>query len=124
MEFRNSIRFGEDAAAELWIAGRGDYEGELRRLAVGRPKVRFLGQCSSQRLRALYEDKDQDIRRRVVQLLIHTYDPLSDHRRAVTDLLRRAREDTSRRVRELVEEGHKTHGEEYLEPYLSPIEDE
>lgn len=46
--------FGDDAPAELWIAGHGNYEEELRRLAVGRSKVRFLGQCSSQRLRALY----------------------------------------------------------------------
>jgi hypothetical protein len=77
-----------------------------------------------QLLRALYEDKDPDIRRRVVQLLLDQYEPYSDHRRAVTDLLRRAREDTSRRIRELVEEGHKIHGEEYLNPYAAPIEDD
>jgi glycosyltransferase involved in cell wall biosynthesis len=46
--------FGHDAVAELWIAGGGDYEGELRRIAEGRPKVRFLGARTPESLRPLY----------------------------------------------------------------------
>ena len=45
--------FGDDAPADLWIAGEGGYEGELRRLAQGR-RVRFLGALESQELRSLY----------------------------------------------------------------------
>lgn len=46
--------FGEDAAAELWIAGGGAYEGELRRLAGDSPRVRFLGVVPPETLRGLY----------------------------------------------------------------------
>lgn len=46
--------FGDDAPAELWIAGGGDYEPELRRLARGRSRVRFLGFTEPAALRALY----------------------------------------------------------------------
>ncbi len=48
--------FGSDAPAELWIAGTGEYEGELRRLAEGKDKVRFLGRQPMDRLRQLYRD--------------------------------------------------------------------
>lgn len=46
--------FGPDAPAELRIAGTGAYEGELRRLAAGSPKVRFLGRQPMEALRGLY----------------------------------------------------------------------
>ncbi len=45
--------FGKDAPADLWIAGRGEYEPELRRLARGH-SVRFLGMRSPGQLRSLY----------------------------------------------------------------------
>jgi glycosyltransferase involved in cell wall biosynthesis len=45
--------FGKDAPADLWIAGRGEYEPELRRLAQGH-SVRFLGMRSPGQLRSLY----------------------------------------------------------------------
>ncbi|RMG14841.1 MAG: hypothetical protein D6731_09635 [Planctomycetota bacterium] len=79
---------------------------------------------SLQLLRALYEDKDPDIRRRVIELLLDRYDPDDDHRRTVTAILRRARDDSSRRIRDLIAEGHERHGEDYLEPYAAPIEDD
>ncbi len=40
--------------AQLWIAGSGSYDGELRRLAGNNHDVRFLGQMSAQQLRQLY----------------------------------------------------------------------
>jgi glycosyltransferase involved in cell wall biosynthesis len=45
-----------DAAlgAELWIAGTGAQEAELRALARDKPGVRFLGQKTPEELRALY----------------------------------------------------------------------
>jgi glycosyltransferase involved in cell wall biosynthesis len=46
--------FGADAPAELWVAGSGEYEGELRRLAEGKDKVKFLGRQPMDRLRQLY----------------------------------------------------------------------
>ncbi len=46
--------FGHDAPAELWIAGGGDYEDELRRLAAGKPKVKFLGRRPPETLPSLY----------------------------------------------------------------------
>lgn len=49
-------QFGAESPAELWIAGAGDYEEELRRLAVGRDKVKFLGKQPMDRLRQLYRD--------------------------------------------------------------------
>ena len=49
-------QFGPDAPAELWIAGAGEYEGELRRLAEGRTKVKFLGRQPMDKLRQLYRD--------------------------------------------------------------------
>ncbi|HEX9445982.1 MAG TPA: glycosyltransferase family 4 protein [Candidatus Binatia bacterium] len=46
--FRNYPR------ARLLIAGAGDYEPELRRMAGGGDNVRFLGHCAEERLDALY----------------------------------------------------------------------
>lgn len=48
--------FDDDMPAELWIAGSGQYEGELRRLADGRQRVKFLGRKPMDELRALYRD--------------------------------------------------------------------
>ncbi len=48
--------FGDDAPAELWIAGSGGYEQTLRDLAGGSRKVRFLGQTAPEKLRALYKN--------------------------------------------------------------------
>lgn len=45
--------FGADMPAELWIAGSGDYEPALRRMAEGR-RVRFLGRLEPARLTVLY----------------------------------------------------------------------
>jgi glycosyltransferase involved in cell wall biosynthesis len=47
-------RFTDDLAADLLIAGTGDFEPELRRLAEGRSNVRFLGRLDMDRLRSLY----------------------------------------------------------------------
>jgi glycosyltransferase involved in cell wall biosynthesis len=41
-------------ASELWIAGTGDFEPELRRLAGAARRIRFLGHQSADRLRELY----------------------------------------------------------------------
>ncbi|MBK5294168.1 MAG: glycosyltransferase family 4 protein [Acidobacteriia bacterium] len=46
--------FGAESPAELWIAGTGSFEPELRRLAKGKTSVRFLGHQSAGNLRALY----------------------------------------------------------------------
>jgi len=40
--------------AELWIAGSGTYERELRAQAAGEPTIRFLGHQSGARLQELY----------------------------------------------------------------------
>lgn len=42
--------------AELWIAGAGSQEDELRALASGSPRVRFLGHQPHDALRRLYRD--------------------------------------------------------------------
>ncbi len=47
--------FEDGGPAELWVAGQGSYEPELRRLAHGR-RVRFLGQLSPQALRPIYRE--------------------------------------------------------------------
>ena len=49
-------RFPGVQGPELWIAGTGDYEPELRALAEGMPRVRFLGFLPEDRLRQLYRD--------------------------------------------------------------------
>ncbi len=64
---------------------------------------------SLQLLKALYEDKDAEIRRRVVSVLIDLFDVRAEHGRAVGDLLRRAKIDQSKRVRDVVEEGEQRH---------------
>ncbi len=46
--------FTEEGPAELWIAGDGAYEPELRKLAAGRHCVRFLGRLAEPALRWLY----------------------------------------------------------------------
>jgi glycosyltransferase involved in cell wall biosynthesis len=46
--------FGPDMPAELWIAGDGNYEPELKRLAAGNPKVKFLGKLPMNELPGLY----------------------------------------------------------------------
>jgi glycosyltransferase involved in cell wall biosynthesis len=46
--------FGHDAPAELWVAGSGAYEADLRRLAGSSSNVRFLGQKTPAQLRLLY----------------------------------------------------------------------
>jgi glycosyltransferase involved in cell wall biosynthesis len=47
--------FGDKIGADLLIAGTGNYESELRKLAEGRPNVHFLGQLDPAKLRALYK---------------------------------------------------------------------
>jgi glycosyltransferase involved in cell wall biosynthesis len=49
-------RFAGAHGPQLWIAGTGDYEPELRALAEGMPRVRFLGFLSEDKLRLLYRD--------------------------------------------------------------------
>lgn len=46
--------FTDNGPAELWIAGDGAYEPELRKLAAGRHCVRFLGRLTEPALRWLY----------------------------------------------------------------------
>jgi glycosyltransferase involved in cell wall biosynthesis len=48
--------FRGDLGDELWIVGAGDYEAELRELAVGHPRVRFLGARTPEQLRSLYRE--------------------------------------------------------------------
>lgn len=48
--------FDASLPAELWIAGSGAHEAELRKLATGRPSVRFLGQKSPEELVSLYRN--------------------------------------------------------------------
>ncbi len=46
--------FTDGSPADLWIAGTGDYERELRQLAGHRDGVRFLGSLTQEQLRGLY----------------------------------------------------------------------
>jgi glycosyltransferase involved in cell wall biosynthesis len=46
--------FRSDIPAELWIAGDGSYAPELKRLASGNPKVKFLGKLPMDELPGLY----------------------------------------------------------------------
>ncbi|MDA7964124.1 glycosyltransferase [Ruegeria sp.] len=48
--------FDDDLPADLLIAGDGDYEPELRRLAQGRSNVHFLGRLPPDDLRRYYRD--------------------------------------------------------------------
>ncbi len=43
-----------EGVSELWIAGTGDFEAELRRIAGGAARVKFLGHLSPDRLTELY----------------------------------------------------------------------
>lgn len=74
--------------------------------------LRFLRTTgrSLQLLRALYEDKDPEVRRRVVQHLVDVFDVRTDYARPVAELLRRAKEDAAKRVREVAEEGEERLG--------------
>ena len=47
--------FGDGAEADLLIAGDGEYADELRTLARGNPRVRFLGRVALEELRRYYE---------------------------------------------------------------------
>ncbi|MCW8141332.1 MAG: HEAT repeat domain-containing protein [Planctomycetota bacterium] len=68
---------------------------------------------SLQLLKALYEDKDPEIRRRVAAILVDLFDMRSEHGRALGELLRRAKGDQSKRVREIAEEGEERHGVDF-----------
>jgi glycosyltransferase involved in cell wall biosynthesis len=46
--------FRDAGTSELWIAGAGGYEPELRRLAGGAPRIRFLGRQEPDALARLY----------------------------------------------------------------------
>jgi glycosyltransferase involved in cell wall biosynthesis len=46
--------FRDGGTNELWIAGAGSYEPELRRLAGGAPRIRFLGRQEPEALARLY----------------------------------------------------------------------
>lgn len=46
--------FLRSSPAELWVAGAGSQEPDLRRLAAGHPRIRFLGQVDGTRLPELY----------------------------------------------------------------------
>jgi glycosyltransferase involved in cell wall biosynthesis len=48
--------FDGELGDELWIVGAGDYEAQLRGLAAGRPRVRFLGTRTPEQLRSLYRE--------------------------------------------------------------------
>ena len=48
--------FRGDGQAELWIAGTGSYEPELRKMARGASRVRFLGQQRPEALGRLYRN--------------------------------------------------------------------
>jgi len=48
--------FAGEHGDELWIVGAGDYEKELRALAAGSPRVRFLGARTPEQLRSLYRE--------------------------------------------------------------------
>jgi len=65
---------------------------------------------SLQLLRALYEDSDPEIRRRAVQQLVDLFDLRHESYRSVGELLRRAKQDSSKRVRGVVDDGEARHG--------------
>jgi len=46
--------FAGDGATEIWVAGSGSYEPQLRQLAGAGRRVRFLGQQTADQLRQLY----------------------------------------------------------------------
>jgi hypothetical protein len=64
-------------------------------------------------LKALYEDKDPELRRRVAMVLVDLFDARAEHGRAISELLRRAKVDAIKRVREVVEEGEARHSVDF-----------
>ena len=66
---------------------------------------------SLQLIRALFEDQDPEIRRRLVLALLDLYAAVGEQRRALCEILRRAREDASKRVRDVIDEGERRFGE-------------
>jgi glycosyltransferase involved in cell wall biosynthesis len=48
--------FRDYSKAKLMVAGAGDYEGHLRRLAQGSDNIQFLGRVTGAELRALYRN--------------------------------------------------------------------
>ena len=53
---QDAIPLFRDLPADLLIAGSGDHETELRKLARGMDNVRFLGRVEPENLRGLYRD--------------------------------------------------------------------
>ena len=47
-------QFAGPGESELWVAGTGEYEAELKALGAGLPRVRFLGPQRPEVLRSLY----------------------------------------------------------------------
>lgn len=47
--------FVGDGSSDLWIAGSGTYEAELRDVANGSSRVRFLGHQTQEQLRGIYQ---------------------------------------------------------------------
>ena len=88
-------------------------EAELRWTLARALKFLRVTARSLQLLRALYEDRDPDIRRRVVTKLIESFDPGSEQLRSVAELLRRAKEDQARKVREVAEAGEERLGVQF-----------
>jgi len=50
------LEFDPALPADLWIAGTGTFEPELRRVAADRPQIRFLGHVPETKLVALYRE--------------------------------------------------------------------
>ena len=48
--------FDDDSPADLLVAGTGEYEPDLRKLANGRKTITFLGQVGPEKLVGLYRD--------------------------------------------------------------------
>lgn len=88
-------------------------EGNLRWTLVRSLRFLRVTPRSLQLLKALYEDKEPEIRRRVAQVLIDLFDTRAEHGRAVGELLRRAKVDQSKRVREVAEEGEQRHNVDF-----------
>ena len=71
---------------------------------------------SLQLLRSLYEKGSPEIRRRVVSALLELHDPESDQSKALCEVIRRSRQDPSKRVRELILEGEERFGVDFDAP--------
>jgi len=78
---------------------------------------------SAHLLRVLYEDQDPEIRRCLVAALLDLFEGQPEARGGLAELLRRARIDPSKRVRELLEEGDARFGERFEEVALQAAED-